>query len=63
MPSSNCWCRLARVAPLWLQLPANFGPTRLGELAAQLATGQRMGGRVALPAFQKLTYAALGKAL
>jgi CubicO group peptidase (beta-lactamase class C family) len=33
------------------------------ESAAQLATGQRMGGRVALPAFQKLTYAALGKAL
>jgi CubicO group peptidase (beta-lactamase class C family) len=28
--------------------------------AAQLATGQRMGGRVALPAFQKLVYAALG---
>lgn len=33
------------------------------EAAAQLATGQRMGGRAALPAFQKLTYAALGKAL
>ena len=33
------------------------------ESAAQLATGQRMGGRVALPAFQKLTYAALGKGL
>lgn len=29
--------------------------------AAQLATGQRMGGRVALPIFQKLVYAALGK--
>ncbi|MDB5477090.1 MAG: Beta-lactamase [Phenylobacterium sp.] len=29
--------------------------------AAQLATGQRMGGRVALPVFQKLVYAALGK--
>ncbi|MDB5419559.1 MAG: Beta-lactamase [Phenylobacterium sp.] len=28
--------------------------------AAQLATGQRMGGRVALPIFQKLVYAALG---
>ncbi|MDB5495693.1 MAG: Beta-lactamase [Phenylobacterium sp.] len=27
--------------------------------AAQLATGQRMGGRVALPIFQKLVYAAL----
>jgi len=24
----------ARVAPLWLQLPASFGPPRLGELAA-----------------------------
>jgi len=31
------------------------------EAAAQLATGQRMGGRVALPVFQKLAYAALGK--
>ena len=31
------------------------------EAAAQLATGQRMGGRVALPMFQKLVYAALGK--
>ncbi len=31
------------------------------EAAAQLATGQRMGGRAALPVFQKLTYAALGK--
>ena len=31
------------------------------EAAAQLATGQRMGGRVALPMFQKMTYAALGK--
>lgn len=29
--------------------------------AAQLATGQRMGGRIALPVFQKLVYAALGK--
>ncbi|HEY9233770.1 MULTISPECIES: serine hydrolase domain-containing protein [Phenylobacterium] len=33
------------------------------EAAAQLATGQRMGGRAALPAFQKLTYAALGRPL
>ena len=33
------------------------------EAASQLATGQRMGGRAALPVFQKLTYAALGKAL
>ncbi|WP_374654290.1 serine hydrolase domain-containing protein [Phenylobacterium sp.] len=33
------------------------------EAAAQLATGQRMGGRAALPVFQKLTYGALGKAL
>ena len=31
------------------------------EAASQLATGQRMGGRAALPIFQKLTYAALGK--
>jgi CubicO group peptidase (beta-lactamase class C family) len=31
------------------------------EAAAQLATGQRMGGRVALPVFQKTVYAALGK--
>jgi len=31
------------------------------EAAAQLATGQRMGGRAALPVFQKLTYAALGE--
>jgi CubicO group peptidase (beta-lactamase class C family) len=31
------------------------------EAAAQLATGQRMGGRVALPVFQKQAYAALGK--
>jgi CubicO group peptidase (beta-lactamase class C family) len=31
------------------------------EAAAELATGQRMGGRVALPMFQKGVYAALGK--
>jgi CubicO group peptidase (beta-lactamase class C family) len=31
------------------------------DAAAQLATGQRMGGRAALPVFQKLVYAALGK--
>lgn len=31
------------------------------EAASQLATGQRLGGRAALPVFQKLTYAALGK--
>ncbi|MAK81343.1 MAG: hypothetical protein CMJ17_05620 [Phenylobacterium sp.] len=30
------------------------------EAAAQLATGQRMGGRAALPVFQKTVYAALG---
>ncbi|HEY1750277.1 MAG TPA: serine hydrolase domain-containing protein [Caulobacteraceae bacterium] len=30
------------------------------EAAAQLATGQRMGARVALPVFQKLAYAAIG---
>lgn len=33
------------------------------EAASQLATGQRMGGRAALPFFQKLTYAALGRSL
>lgn len=32
------------------------------EAAAELATGQRLGGRAALPVFQKLVYAALGKA-
>jgi CubicO group peptidase (beta-lactamase class C family) len=31
------------------------------EAAAELATGQRLGGRAALPVFQKLVYAALGK--
>jgi CubicO group peptidase (beta-lactamase class C family) len=31
------------------------------EAAAQLATGQRMGARVALPMWQKAVYAALGK--
>ena len=31
------------------------------DAAAQLATGQRMGGRAALPVFQKLVYDALGK--
>jgi CubicO group peptidase (beta-lactamase class C family) len=31
------------------------------DAAAQLATGQRMGGRAALPVFQKMVYAALGK--
>jgi CubicO group peptidase (beta-lactamase class C family) len=31
------------------------------EAAAELATGQRMGGRVALPVFQKSVYAALGR--
>jgi CubicO group peptidase (beta-lactamase class C family) len=30
------------------------------EAAAQLATGQRMGARVALPVFQKMAYAAIG---
>jgi CubicO group peptidase (beta-lactamase class C family) len=30
------------------------------EAAAQLATGQRMGARAALPAFQKAAYAAIG---
>jgi CubicO group peptidase (beta-lactamase class C family) len=31
------------------------------EAAAQLATGQRMGARLALPMWQKAVYAALGK--
>jgi CubicO group peptidase (beta-lactamase class C family) len=31
------------------------------DAAAQLATGQRMGGRAALPVFQKQVYGALGK--
>jgi CubicO group peptidase (beta-lactamase class C family) len=31
------------------------------DAIAQLATGQRMGGRAALPVFQKLVYGALGK--
>ncbi len=41
-----------------IQNSMELGP----EAASQLATGQRMGGRAALPIFQKLTYAALGKA-
>ncbi len=41
-----------------IQNSMELGP----ESASQLATGQRMGGRAALPMFQKLTYAALGKA-
>jgi CubicO group peptidase (beta-lactamase class C family) len=40
-----------------IQNSMDLGP----ESASQLATGQRMGGRAALPVFQKLTYAALGK--
>jgi CubicO group peptidase (beta-lactamase class C family) len=40
-----------------IQNSMELGP----EAASQLATGQRMGGRAALPAFQKLAYAALGK--
>jgi len=40
-----------------IQNAMDLGP----ESASQLATGQRMGARAALPAFQKLTYAALGK--
>jgi CubicO group peptidase (beta-lactamase class C family) len=31
------------------------------EAAAELATGQRLGGRAALPVFQKLVYGALGE--
>ena len=41
-----------------IQNSMELGP----EAASQLATGQRMGARAALPIFQKLTYAALGKA-
>lgn len=40
-----------------IQNSMELGP----EAASQLATGQRMGGRAALPTFQKLAYAALGK--
>jgi hypothetical protein len=36
-----------------------LGPDAAAELAAQLATGQRMGARAALPVFQKLVYGAL----
>jgi len=42
-----------------IQNSMELGP----EAASQLATGQRMGGRAALPIFQKLTYAALGQAM
>tara|TARA_R100001244_G_scaffold111203_2_gene82267 strand:+ start:11523 stop:12383 length:861 start_codon:yes stop_codon:yes gene_type:complete len=43
----------ARVAPLWLQLPAAFGPQRLGELAAWLDefSGRRMAVEVRHTAF------------
>jgi CubicO group peptidase (beta-lactamase class C family) len=43
-----------------IYLIQNSMPLEPGS-AAQLATGQRMGGRAALPIFQKLVYAALGK--
>ncbi|MBW0150762.1 MAG: beta-lactamase family protein [Phenylobacterium sp.] len=39
-----------------IQNSIDLGP----EAAAQLATGQRMGGRAALPVFQKMVYGALG---
>ncbi|MDO8902533.1 MAG: serine hydrolase domain-containing protein [Phenylobacterium sp.] len=39
-----------------IQNSIELGP----EAAAQLATGQRMGGRAALPVFQKMVYGALG---
>ena len=44
----------ARVTPLWLQLPASFGPARLAELAAfvdGLPGGQRLAVEVRHPAF------------
>jgi CubicO group peptidase (beta-lactamase class C family) len=40
-----------------IQNSMDLGP----EAASQLATGQRMGARAALPTFQKLVYGALGK--
>jgi CubicO group peptidase (beta-lactamase class C family) len=40
-----------------IQNSMELGP----ESASQVATGQRMGARAALPIFQKQTYAALGK--
>ncbi|MDH1264295.1 DUF72 domain-containing protein [Pseudomonas sp. GD03944] len=42
-----------RVAPLWLQLPAAFGPPRLGELATWLDafSGRRLAVEVRHPAF------------
>ncbi|MCA6326652.1 serine hydrolase [Phenylobacterium sp.] len=40
-----------------IQNSMELGP----ESASQVATGQRMGGRAALPIFQKQAYAALGK--
>lgn len=44
----------ARLSPLWLQLPASFGPARLAELAAfvdGLPGGQRLAVEVRHPAF------------
>lgn len=42
-----------RVAPLWLQLPASFGPTRLGELLAWLDefSGRSIAVELRHPAF------------
>ena len=40
-----------------IQNSMELGP----ESASQVATGQRMGARAALPIFQKQAYAALGK--
>ena len=40
-----------------IQNSMELGP----ESASQVATGQRMGARAALPIFQKQTYAAVGK--
>jgi CubicO group peptidase (beta-lactamase class C family) len=40
-----------------IQNSMELGP----ESASQVATGQRMGARAALPIFQKQTYASLGK--
>jgi hypothetical protein len=40
-----------------IQNSMELGP----EAASQLATGQRMAAQAALPTFQNLTYAALGR--
>jgi len=44
-----------------IYLIQNSMPLEPGAIA-QLAAGQRMGARMALPIFQRMTYGALGKA-